>query len=51
MILWFGFALTGWPGVAHGGSIATFFIEGLGKVVNFANNGMYSTIIYIQNLC
>lgn len=34
MVFWYGGALTGWPGVAHGGCTATFLIEGLGKVVN-----------------
>lgn len=47
MILWYGGALTGWPGIAHGGCTATFFIEGLGKAVNCvrqlgsSSNGMY----------
>jgi hypothetical protein len=50
MILWYGGALTGWPGIAHGGCTATFFIEGLGKAVNCvkqlddSGNGMYWSI-------
>lgn len=34
MILWYGGALSGWPGIAHGGCTATYFVEGLGKAVN-----------------
>ncbi|TID15887.1 hypothetical protein E6O75_ATG08945 [Venturia nashicola] len=34
MIIWYGGALTGWPGIAHGGCTATFCIEGFGKAVN-----------------
>ncbi|KAE9979253.1 hypothetical protein BLS_009988 [Venturia inaequalis] len=37
MVIWYGGALTGWPGIAHGGCTATFLIEGLGKVVNCVN--------------
>lgn len=32
-VIWFGGALSGWPGMAHGGSIATVFEEGLSRVV------------------
>lgn len=48
MIIWYGGALSGWPGIAHGGCTATFFIEGLGKAVNCvrelggSSNGNYN---------
>lgn len=53
MIIWYGGALTGWPGIAHGGCTATFFIEGLGKAVNCVkqlvsgSQGMHCVSIFI----
>ena len=32
-VVWFGGALSGWPGLAHGGAIATVFDEGFSRIV------------------
>ncbi|OCK89292.1 uncharacterized protein K441DRAFT_690148 [Cenococcum geophilum 1.58] len=32
-VIWFGGALSGWPGLAHGGAIATVFDEGFSRIV------------------
>ncbi|OCL03147.1 hypothetical protein AOQ84DRAFT_227955 [Glonium stellatum] len=32
-VVWFGGGLSGWPGLAHGGAIATVFDEGFSRVV------------------
>lgn len=56
MIIWYGGALTGWPGIAHGGCTATFFIEGLGKAVNCMkqlggnSRGTHCSIDFIMHL-
>jgi len=39
MTVWYGGALCGWPGIAHGGCTATVLLEGMGRAVNCVTGG------------
>jgi hypothetical protein len=37
MVIWFGGGLSGWPGITHGGAIATMFTEAMKRAVQCTN--------------
>jgi hypothetical protein len=37
MVIWFGGGLSGWPGITHGGAIATMFAEAMKRAVQCAH--------------
>tara|TARA_R110002003_G_scaffold9_38_gene726 strand:- start:11070 stop:11639 length:570 start_codon:yes stop_codon:yes gene_type:complete len=45
-VVWIGGGLTGWPGVAHGGAIATIFEEAMARMVKgpVGTVGMYNQV-------
>lgn len=43
MTVWYGGALSGWPGIAHGGSTATVLLEGMGRAMNCATEAGQAT--------
>ncbi|KAF2425810.1 hypothetical protein EJ08DRAFT_384152 [Tothia fuscella] len=41
--VWFGGSLAGWPGVTHGGVVATMFMEGMKKAIELGyGSGMHA---------
>lgn len=47
-VVWIGGALSGWPGVAHGGAIATIFEEVFARMAKGPDGfvGMYSSLMF-----
>jgi hypothetical protein len=45
-VVWIGGGLAGWPGVAHGGAIATIFEEAMARMVKgpVGTVGMYNQV-------
>jgi hypothetical protein len=42
MVVYYGGALCGWPGIAHGGCTATVLLEGMGRALNCLTGGQQS---------